>query len=51
MAVCNEINNEGVTGAVNLYLDILKSQSAVFNTMASCKKPEENLGYMVAIAQ
>lgn len=49
MAVCNEINNEGVTGAVNCYLDILKSQSAVFNTMASCKKPE-NVGFMVAIA-
>jgi hypothetical protein len=50
LAVCNEINNEGVTGAVNLYLEILRSQSAVFNTMAACKKPEENLGFMVAIA-
>lgn len=50
MAVCTEINNEGVTGAVNVYLDILKSQSAVFNTMASCSKPE-SVGFMLDIAK
>ena len=49
MAVCKEIGNEGVTDSVNLYLDVLKSQSAVFNTMANCKKPD-NVKFMVNIA-
>lgn len=32
-----------------MYLDILKSQSAVFNTMATSKKPE-NMQFMSTIA-
>ena len=49
MAACNEVNNEGVTQSVNCYIEILKSQSAVFNTMATCKKPD-NVKFMVNIA-
>lgn len=50
MACCKVINNEGVTEAVNLYLEVFKSQSAVFGTMASCKKPD-NMQFMCNIAK
>ena len=48
--VTKELKNEGILECVNLYLDIFKSQSAVFNTMASCSKPE-NPSFMVNIAK
>lgn len=47
--MCKELGNEGVTECVNMYLEILKSQSAVLNTMATSKKPE-NMQFMSAIA-
>ena len=41
MAVSKEVGNEGVIESVNLYMEIFKSQSAVFNTMSICSKPDD----------
>lgn len=45
-----DIKNEHLLEGVNLYLDMLKSQEAVFNTMAQCKKPAD-IQFMVQIAK
>ena len=50
MNVSKEVGNEGVIGAVNLYMEVFKSQSAVFNTMAICSKPAD-VQFMTQIAR
>jgi hypothetical protein len=51
LALSKEIGSDLIVEAVNLYLEMLKSQEATLKTLVSCSKPSDGAQYMINIAK